>query len=409
VRNSFLSLVIDDDDFTRQTSARILRKLGAGIVLEAADGAEALRLAHNHSATLDLIVCDLRMPQCDGIETLRGLAEANINAKVVLLSSAEARVLRSAREMALGFGIKSLLTVEKPLTLHKMNAILTEAEQAPAVTASKPGPDLGITVEDVWRGFTDQEFVAYFQPKVDLQTNRVAGAEALMRWVHPAHGILAPGAFLGVVQAGRLLDPLTDMMVGAASTECARWHRLGFDIGVNVNLSMASLSVRDLPPRLEGIVIGAGAHPEHITFEVTEDAWLHQDSVAREILTRLSLRGFHLSIDDFGTGYSTVQQLLQAPFGEMKIDQCFVRSALTDEESAIVLSSSIGLAHRLGLTVVAEGAETPAQLAMLRNAGCDQAQGYGIARPMPGDQFRAWLVNQARTNALITADDPADV
>ncbi len=404
MRHDFAALVVDDDDFSRRTAMRILQKLGAGSVAEAADGNEALRQATTGEPALDLIVCDLKMPQRDGIETLRGIAAANLSALIVLASGADARVLRSARDMAATFGLRSLRAIEKPVTMQKFRDIFADVAASGAVTAvSRPARAIhaAITADEISAGLERDEFAAYFQPKVHMASRRVVGAEALVRWAHPQFGLLSPAAFFAALKTPRLFDALTEAMFEKSVRRCAALARAGLKLAISVNLPVTCLSDRDLPQRFEEVAHRHGVDPDHIILEVTEDGWLQNESIAREILTRLRVIGFHLSIDDFGTGYSTVQQLLQAPFCEMKIDQCFVRSAPDDLESAIVLKSSVALAHSLKLSVVGEGAETLSHWNMLASAGCDVVQGYFVARPMPGDELQDWI---AAWNQRATAD-----
>ena len=387
------ALVIDDDDFSRHTACHILRRLGVTSVTEAAGGKEALQCVASLQTPLDLILCDLKMPGVDGIETLRSLAAANVCALIILVSGADSRILRSARQMAASFGIRNLCSIEKPLTSQKLKDILTEANAERTVLPVAAHPDQTsqpIATAEILRGLTQGEFTPYFQPKVDLSTRQVVGAEALARWVRPSHGVLGPSAFLPLIQSADMLNLMTDIMVEAAAKRCRAWLTAGLDIPVSVNLSVSSLDNRDLPQHLSSIVSDQGLAPEHMTFEITEDGMLCQ-TVAREILTRLRLQGFGLSIDDFGTGYSSLQQLLEAPFDELKIDQSFVRSAPIDEEAATALASSITLARRLKLRVVGEGIETEAQWQFLQNAGCEIGQGYRVARPMPGEAVAAWV------------------
>jgi len=386
------ALVVDDDDFSRRTASRILRRLGMASVTEAAGGEEALRCVASLQAPLDLILCDLKMPGVDGVETLRSLAAAKVCSLIILVSGADGRVLRSARQMAASFGIGTLRSIEKPLTTQKLKDILAEARAerpVPPAVAHTGQTTQPIADADILHGLARGEFTAYFQPKVALASRHVAGAEALARWVRPGHGVLAPGTFIPAVQSAGLLGAMTDVMVESAARQCRAWQAAGLDIPVSVNLSVSSLANRDLPQHLVALVAAQGLAPEHITFEITEDGVLHQTN-AREILTRLRLQGFGLSIDDFGTGYSTLQQLLEAPFDELKIDQSFVRSAPTDEEAAAALACSITLARSLKLRVVGEGIETDAQWQFLHDAGCDIGQGYRIARPMPGEAMAAW-------------------
>jgi len=386
------ALVVDDDDFSRHTASRILRRLGVASVTEAAGGEEALQVVASLQAPLDIILCDLKMPGVDGVETVRSLAAANISALIILVSSADSRILRSARQMAASFGIRALHSIEKPLTSEKLKGILAEAnaERSVAPAAAYPARAAQpIAGAHILHGLTRGEFTPYFQPKVNLATRQIVGAEALVRWVRPGHGVLAPGAFIPSVQAAGMLGMMTDIMVEGAAKQCRAWQTAGLAIPVSVNLSVSSLGNRDLPHHLVALVAAQELAPEYITFEITEDGVLHQ-TIAREVLTRLRLQGFGLSIDDFGTGYSTLQQLLEAPFDELKIDQSFIRSAPTDAEAAAALACSITLARSLNLRVVGEGVETEAQWQFLQDAGCEVGQGYTIARPMPGEAMAAW-------------------
>jgi EAL domain-containing protein (putative c-di-GMP-specific phosphodiesterase class I)/FixJ family two-component response regulator len=381
------ALVIDDDEFTRKTIARALGKLGVATIYEAANGEEAL-ICLAGTDSVDLIICDLNMPEVDGIETLRRLAEINSQARIILASSADPRVLRSAKQMALGFGLLTLQTIAKPITVAK----LREAIAAPFPLASfrsAPAP-VSITTDEFQRALAAQELLAHYQPKVAFATRAMVGAEALVRWNHPVHGLLSPSVFLPLAQQMGKLDELTDGVLAKAIAQCAAWQLHGIITSVSVNLPIVSLLSRELPARIDKILAAHSVSPSQLTLEVTEDGWLQQEAVAREVLTRLRVRGFGLSIDDFGTGYSTLQQLLHAPFNELKLDQSFVSKALEDEESRIVLSSSIVMAHQLKLEVVAEGIENAAQWRILADLGCDVAQGFYVARPMPGDQLPAW-------------------
>ena len=393
MKAAFNVLIADDDSFSRQTAVRMMRRLGAASVTEAVNGHEALRFAEAQSGTLDLIICDLRMPQMDGIETLRALAALDVTAAIILASGADPRVLRAARDMAFKLGIKMLWTVGKPLTLHRLQEILAEIQAEPPATneATAPRQDsLTITAADIRRGMAASEFKAFFQPKVAMRSQVVVGAEALIRWQHPVHGTLSPASFLSVAFAANLFDVITDLMLTEAAAACARWRASGLDLSVSVNVPVVCIS-QALPQHLDDIVAAQGLDPEHVVLELVEDGLLESHEIGQEVLTRLRLRGFGLSIDDFGTGFSTLQQLLQAPFSEMKIDRTFVQSAPTDPESAEALLSSITLAHSLGMHVVGEGVETETQWRFLQDADCDVAQGYLLAPPLVESSFIAWI------------------
>lgn len=398
MKPGFSALVIDDDDFSRATLVRLLRRLGAGTVTEAPGGREAITAAAAHDGRLDLVMCDLKMPQVDGIETTRCLAASYPGIAIILASGADDRILRAARDMAGSLGLRSLRTVCKPVTLQALRDVFLEIEGELDDAATK-SPDRSCKAvfdrSDIERGFAAREFTAYFQPQVDLKSGQATGAEALVRWIHPQHGVLLPGHFLPAVWQACLFDQMTDLMLAEASEQCAGWRSIGLDFTVSVNLPPACLVSTGLPSRLEDIALAHGLAAEHVVLEVTEDGWLKKQRHGRELLTRLRLRGFGLSIDDFGTGFSTLQQLLHAPFNEMKIDRSFVAAAPRDPEAAIALKSSIRLARDLGLTVVGEGVETHAHWQLLQEAGCDVAQGYLIAHPLPAHAFTRWAISHA--------------
>ncbi len=408
----FSALVIDDDDFSRRTAVRLLRRLGAGNVAEAEGGRQAIALAAAHDGRLDLVVCDLRMPEVDGIETIRSLVRRHAGAAIILASGVDVRVLRAASGIGSSLGLRSLRSVAKPLTLQGLRTVFHEIEAEPeAVAAALPYDPCPPVFDraDVERGFAAGEFTAYVQPKAELRSGAVVGAEALVRWVHPQHGVLRPGAFLPIVLRSGLFDRLTELMLHQASGLCAGWRSAGLDYSVSVNLPVACLASNDLPDRLEAIVVERGLGLEHVILEVTEDGWLSGQPNGREVLTRLRLRGFGLSIDDFGTGFSTMQQLLHAPFSEMKIDRSFVMSAPHDPEAAVALRSSITLARDLGLAVVAEGVETDAHWRLLRDAGCDMAQGYLLSRPLTAESFLRWAIGRADLRAAVHEEDAASL
>ncbi len=383
---TFTALVVDDDDFARLTMRRALLKLGAGEVLEASHGREALDCL-SARPSIDVILCDLNMPEVDGIETLRRLADLRLGHRIILTSGTDPRALRSAKEMAANFGLKSPFAITKPITVSKLRQALSGASQPEPV--AEP-PAAAVSTDDFLRGLAAQELTAHFQPKVGMASGALIGAEALVRWRHPIYGVLPPGSFMEMAQPAGLLDALTESILAAAIAQCAEWNRAGLDISVSVNLPVDSIASRDLPERIDAIVAAQGLEPHHLVLEVTEDGWLNHASIAREVLTRLRVRGYGLAIDDYGTRYATAQQLLDAPFNELKIAQAFVKRALQDRESAIVLSATTGMAHKLKVAVVAEGIESAEQWFHLRALGCGMAQGYFVAPPMPGEQLPDW-------------------
>ncbi|MFQ5760864.1 MAG: EAL domain-containing protein, partial [Acidiferrobacterales bacterium] len=236
-----------------------------------------------------------------------------------------------------------------------------------------------------------EEFVVYYQPKVNLQTGHVAGVEALVRWQHPTKDILLPDTFIPLMEQSGLIRSLTPIVLTAALKGCRDWQKAGLDIPVSVNFSTRDLQDPFLGDNLSDLVNEQGIQPEWLELEVTESTVMADPARAMDILSDIASKGVQIAIDDFGTGYSSLGYLKKLPISAVKIDRSFVIGMTEDEHNATIVRSSIDLAHNMGLKVVAEGVENADVVANLTNLGCDAAQGMFISRPMPVDELLSWL------------------
>ncbi|MGH2857231.1 MAG: putative bifunctional diguanylate cyclase/phosphodiesterase, partial [Solirubrobacteraceae bacterium] len=248
--------------------------------------------------------------------------------------------------------------------------------------------------------------IVHYQPIVDLDDMRVRGAEGLVRWQHPEHGLIPPGAFVQTVEQTGLIGPLTRHVLEHSIAECANWRRDGRDLSVAVNLSVRNLLDRDLPRQIERLLAAYSLPPEALQLEITESMIMSDPERALATVTRLSALGVRLSVDDFGTGYSSLANLRKMPIDELKIDRSFVGPMLRDESDLIIVRSTINLGHDLGLNVIAEGVEDSATLDRLAKLGCDLAQGYHVSRPMPAEAFNAWLAHSGGHEAPTAVPSP---
>jgi EAL domain-containing protein (putative c-di-GMP-specific phosphodiesterase class I) len=239
-----------------------------------------------------------------------------------------------------------------------------------------------------------EEIQIHFQPKLDLATNRVSGVEALARWHHPTRGWVPPVDFIKVAEESGLIRSLTDHVIGAAVEALARVHAGGHALGLAVNLSTQDLFDELLGDRIERRLDQFGIAADQLTFEITEGSLLVDGPRTRSTIDRLHRIWVRLSIDDFGTGYSSLSYLRKLPVTELKIDRSFVTDLLTEQQDEVIVRSTIDLGHNLGMTVVAEGAESRAVVEQLRTMGCDVVQGFGIARPMPLGALEQWLADR---------------
>jgi EAL domain-containing protein (putative c-di-GMP-specific phosphodiesterase class I) len=387
-------LVIDDDSYMRSVVAGLLGNLGVAACWEAADGVAGVRAIETAARPFDLTLVDIDMPNSDGMEFLRMAGQRKYTGPIMILSGKPAALLNSVQIMAREYGLNLLRVAQKPPSM----ALLKEAlESCRSIIASKRvSLPARYSPEEIFSGLHNREFEPFFQPKVDVPARRLRGCEALARWRHPKDGIVAPSAFIGVIEAARRMDELTQTMLGQAASWCRRWHDAGLRLTVSVNLSMSSLSDSNMADRMSDIVRAAGIEPQDVIMEITETVAMTDVLQCLESLCRLRLRGFGLSIDNFGTGFSSLQQLTRVPYTELKIDRGFVSAAASSPECRAVLASSIDIAKTLGLTSVAEGVETQEDWNLLHQLGCQLAQGYFIARPLAGAEFTTWAVAKGR-------------
>ncbi|BAN50208.1 EAL domain-containing protein [Metapseudomonas resinovorans] len=243
---------------------------------------------------------------------------------------------------------------------------------------------------DLRRAIDRNELLLYYQPKVDIASNRVCGTEALVRWRHPQHGMLPPDEFVRLAENTGLITPLTLWVLDTALGQCYAWHEEGDERPISVNLSAHDLRDPRLLERIQGSFATWGAKPHWIEFELTESALMEDPVASMQTLSALKELDARLTIDDFGTGYSSLAYLQRLPVDSLKIDQSFVRVMTSNTGSAKIVRSIIELAHNLDLTVVAEGVEDQLTFNQLGQYGCDIAQGYKISQPIPADQFRDW-------------------
>jgi diguanylate cyclase (GGDEF)-like protein len=259
-------------------------------------------------------------------------------------------------------------------------------------TALKPSaPDQLWLLGDLQRAVDQNELRLYFQPKLELATGRVSGAEVLLRWQHPTRGFLGPAAFIPFAEQTGFIRRLTRWTLDQAVARGAAWHAAGKPLALAVNVSAEDVADLRFDQRVAWSLNKHRLPPALLTLEVTESGFIEDPARALHMLGALASLGVKLSIDDFGTGYSSLSHLARMPVDELKIDRSFVQGLESEGEFAAVVRSAIDMGHSLGLQVVAEGIETESAAAQLRSFGCDVAQGYLYAKPMPLADFEAWL------------------
>jgi EAL domain-containing protein (putative c-di-GMP-specific phosphodiesterase class I) len=360
---------------------------------------EARAILENTFPTL--IFVDLMLPDVDGIEIVRHIGAGNCDAKIVMMSGVNHKILASAIRVAVNQGLNVLGYLTKPFSVRDVRNLLETGRRQNVMPS----------VEELSAAIEAEELCLFYQPKVQLdpqQTMSVTGAEALLRWKHPEYGLITPDRILPVAEANDLMGPLTDFVIKTAIEQLRAWKNEGVDVVVSVNMPPNLLTDRNLPDRLAVMMAEAQLDPGQLCLEMTENVPISDYIDAAEILTRFRLKGFGLSLDDFGTGHSSLIQLHQMPFSELKIDRSFITEIDGNPDAQIIVRAIVDLAKNLELTVCAEGVETAGCLRYLRNIGCHQVQGFYFGRPTPGEAFaelvRRWYKGSERQEPSRTGD-----
>jgi len=253
-------------------------------------------------------------------------------------------------------------------------------------------PERLTLMSELRRAVEQNQLSLYYQPKVDLSNYTVKHVEALVRWIHPERGFIAPDQFIPFAEQTGYIKVLTRWVINEALRQVADWHADGLEISVSVNISARDLLHTDLPDLFEHLMQRYMVSADWIWIEITESAVMDDPVMAMQTLDQLHKLGLRLSIDDFGTGYSSLAYLKRLPVDEIKIDKSFVMGMTADNDDEVIVRSTIDLGHNMGLKVVAEGVESQAVMLHLGTLKCDLVQGYHISRALPADQFSAWLV-----------------
>lgn len=333
------------------------------------------------------VAVDLRLSDRDGIQVIHELAKIGCQAAVIIISGLSGRILDSSGRAVRENGLKLLGTLSKPFSRADLLALLG-AEAQELAPSRKPFMQ-AVTVDQLRKALKANAYITHFQPKISCLTGKLVGFECLARWARDDGTTIPPDQFIGLAEQSGLINELTRQVYSFALRNIQRQTETQ-DLKYALNLSPINLADETFPGWLLQECQDNGIPPSKVILEVTETASMNNPLVLLESLTQFRIRGFQLSIDDFGVGYSSLVQLARLPFSELKIDQMFVKTLSSSEESRKIAAAVIGLGKSLGLNVVAEGVEDEAALNHLIELGCDEAQGYFIARPMDWSAASAW-------------------
>ncbi len=384
-------LILDDDPFILKLLQRMLANLGFSSVSSYENGEDALKLLDDAVARPDLILLDLNMPGMDGIEFVRHLVERQYSGSLILVSGEDERMLRTTEKLVQAHQIPILGYLQKPVQPEGLRALLMKLDLPSSRREDQRGTRKHYDAEAIRAAIESGELISHYQPKVRVATGAVAGVETLVRWRHPTDDVIYPDQFIGEAEKHGLISQLTQVVLKQAFFQARAWQKAGYELKVAVNVAMDNLTSLDFQDAVVKLAAEAEILPGKIVLEITESQLMGDVRVSLEILTRLRLKRFHLSIDDFGTGHSSLAQLRDIPFDELKIDQGFVHCASENETLRAIYDASLALARQLGMEAVAEGVESREDWELLRQTGCDLAQGNFIAQAMPAEALAGWM------------------
>ncbi len=382
-------LVVDDEPLMVNLSRRVLEDMGATTIESAPDGAAALELLRRNPEDTDIVLCDLNMPEMDGVELTRHMAESGFRGGIIFLSGEEDGLLRAARQIAEAHRLNVLGTLQKPDIVQPLRSAILKYRPSTPRRSDSSGPQ--VTAEELGEALGRGEILLHYQPQLDVHTGAVYAVEALARWEHPVHGLLAPWKFIPLAEQTGQIEELTDQVLLQAFRQLSAWRARGLHLQMAVNVPMQCFEHLPFVDSLAKAAKDESINLEHLTLEVTESQLTRDLARSLEVLARLRIKRVCLAIDDFGTGYSSMQQLKQLPVQELKIDRGFVSGATYDQKTRAILESSVALAQKLGLRTVAEGVETEEELTLVRDLGCTLVQGFYFTRPLSAANLERWL------------------
>lgn len=376
-------LLVDDEPQLLKALNAILTKKGYK-VFTAGNGADALKLLEQ--TPVHLVISDYRMPKMTGAELFKNIKQLYPEViRFILSGYADFDLIKESINE--GYIYKF---ISKPWNTSSLIQSIEEAFEL--YTAQNNNQcvlqnGLLLSIEDLQLAIDENQFEVYYQPLVLAETGVIIGAEALLRWQHPIHGLLLPGHFISLCEASKMIIPIGIWVLRTACLQLKQWNAEGYNISVAANVSSCQFNQPGFLEVVKNIILETQIIPSNLELELTESLIMQNREYNMITLQLLRDLGLRLSLDDFGTGYSSLSYLTEFPFNTLKIDGSFVKDIITKPKILDIVTMTIALAKKLNLTTVAECVETQEQLELLKEKKCDVIQGYLFSKPISAEEF----------------------
>lgn len=388
-------MILEDHPFQLKFAQKLVSTVIDREVLTATDGLQAIDILTQESVNCDIVFCDLEMEGMDGIEFIRRAAEENLAQAIVIASAAETEVIDTVSRMIQAHDIKLLGSIKKPFTSERVYELIQLYIKSSQSSSAKPfkrqNNAVSMTPEDVYKALENQEFIPFYQPKINIQTGCYTGVEALARWQHPEFGLISPAVFIPIIEEHGWDHELTQSILNQSLIDCKSWRQLGYDLSIAVNVTTKLINDNQFADFVKSNLAKAGLPSERLIIEITESSVLQNSANSLETVSRLRLQKVQIAVDDFGTGFSSLEQLSKAPFNQLKLDRAFIQDIDFANKNRVIVAHTIDLAKQLNLLTVAEGVEREEEVEVLSELGADEIQGFFFAKPMPNLELLSWL------------------
>lgn len=379
-------LAIDDTSRLQETLTGHLPALDF-LVAGAVGGGQAKDVLNTER--FDAVIANHQLVDLDGFALIELISSLDHAPSIILVCDDDPMLRQKIRDHAMAYSVNLLGTLSPPVDRGLLVSTLSDVAELGGGDSEASLTSINET--EFMRGLMTDGLAPVFQPKVNLKTGKVMGAEALARWSAPGGGLLGAGAVVKVAREKGYMDVLTYRMLELAMQQQGKWRREGKDVALSINTSSENLRKTDLADVVSGLADQFGVDPKMVRLEITEADFEVDERVPLENLASLHARGFGLGLDDFGAGFAPLMRLKEIPFDEIVVDRRYLLRAEDDGNARLILETAIELAHKLGLVATVEGIETKEQLALAKALGADIGQGYLIGKPMSAAEFLIWI------------------